>query len=126
MPNIYHQQLLEHAKEPRNKKRLERPTVTSDYSNPSCGDSIVLDLEFDKNKKLISIGYDMEGCAISEASSSLLSEYILEMSYDELLKVNETEFWDLLGVELSPTRKKCALISFNALLGALGKYKSLQ
>lgn len=116
--NIYHQQILEHAKNPRNRKKLKNPTASSNNANPSCGDRVSIDILIE-NGLIKDIGFNGKGCAISQATASILTDYVKNQPVSVIKEFTPEDLWNILGIELSPTRKKCALVSYNTLMDAL-------
>lgn len=112
--------MLEHAKDPRNFGRIENPTLESDDANPSCGDSIKMYFVITDNL-VTNVKFEGTGCAVSQASASILTEHIIGKKVNELREFSEDSFFKLLGFELSPSRRKCALVSYNTLQKALDK-----
>lgn len=112
--SIYSELILDHYQNPLNFGKLKNPTAHSYVSNPLCGDEIYLTIIIDKNKvrKVKFIG---KGCAVSIASSSMLTEYLKGKSKEELQKIDKDFIIKMLGIELGVNRMKCALLSFEAL-----------
>ena len=116
--SIYQEEILAHYRDPQNFGRLQQPTKTSQSDNPLCGDMIVLDVIV-KDNVVVDCKYEAHGCAVSIASASLLSEYSKGKSKEELLRLDKNFIIELLGIELSPNRLKCALLPLEALHNAL-------
>ena len=112
--SIYQEEILAHYHDPQNFGRLAKPTNTSDLSNPLCGDTIAMDILL-KDDIVTDCKYDAKGCAISIASASLLSEYCKGKPKEELLRLDKNFIIELLGIDLSPNRLKCALLPLEAL-----------
>ncbi len=121
MDDLYREQILNHYREPRNKGRLETADISSADDNPLCGDRIELDLRLDAEGRVVEVGWDGQGCAISMASASMLSEEIQGKTLDELRGLGKDDILEMLGIELGPVRLKCALLSLKVLkAGAYG------
>lgn len=115
MDDLYREQILDHYKNPRNYGDLVNPTVSSEEYNPLCGDRIFLQLLINKGK-IMDVKFKGEGCAISTASASLLTEYIKSKNISDLKKLEGQDVLPILGIEnLSPGRLKCALLPLEAL-----------
>lgn len=112
--SIYQEMILDHYRNPRNASVLDDATGTIMLNNPLCGDNIEFTIKED-NERIIDVGYKATGCAISVATASMLSEYILGKTKDELKKLDKNFIIDLIGIELSPNRIKCALLPLEAL-----------
>ena len=92
--------------------------MTYEGSNPLCGDRITLMLGI-RDGVVAEVGFTGRGCAISQASASLLTDEIKGKPLDEVAKLNTQDLLDLLGIEISPARLKCALLSLDTLEHAL-------
>lgn len=112
--SIYQEIILDHYRNPRNNGKLKNPTATISVSNPLCGDIIQMDIE-EADGKLLAVAYSGQGCAISQAAASLLTEHVKGKSKDEIMKLDKDNVYELLGIQLSPNRVKCALLSLEAL-----------
>ncbi|WP_254864321.1 Fe-S cluster assembly sulfur transfer protein SufU [Halovivax gelatinilyticus] len=112
--DMYRQQILDHYKNPRNYGELEDPTFSHVGENPMCGDEIKMDvvLDEDGDQPVIErVAFSGDGCAISQASASLLSEQLPGMTVEELLEMDRDDVTELLGVDISPMRIKCAVLA---------------
>ncbi|MBD3363362.1 SUF system NifU family Fe-S cluster assembly protein [Candidatus Dojkabacteria bacterium] len=104
---MYRQQMLDHYKNPRNEGEMDNPTHTSELENISCGDEIKVYLRV-KDDKLSDIKFQGKGCAICLASASMTFEDIKGKTLDYISKLDISNVEKLIGIELSPSRKKCA------------------
>ena len=120
--NIYRQNILEHYKNPENFGVLLNANLKFKESNPLCGDEIQIELKLEKNK-VKEAKFIGKGCAISQASADILIDHIKNKSLNEIKKLTKEDLLKLLGIELTPTRLKCALLSLNALKNALENEK---
>ena len=109
--DLYREQILDHYKRPRNYGELEDPTFSHRGENPVCGDEITIDIELDEDDRIEEIAFRGEGCAISQAAASLLSGELVGMSLEELYELDRDDIVDLLGVDISPMRIKCAVLA---------------
>lgn len=109
--SLYREQILDYYANPRNKGRLQSPTFSAVDWNPVCGDKIRLDVKF-KQDRVEESRFDGEGCAISLAAASMLTEKIKDMTKKELSYIKEKDIFDMLGIAISPTRQKCALLGW--------------
>ena len=112
---IYQENILDHYKSPRNFGKIENPSVHHHEYNPLCGDEIEIFLIIDKNKKIADVKFSGKGCAISQASASMLTEQNNGKSLDELKKLTKENILNMLGIPISPVRLKCALLSLDTL-----------
>jgi len=118
--DMYTEMILDLYKNPRNKGALKNPTHESKKINPLCGDELCLQLIID-DQKIKEVKFQGQGCAISQAAASLLTDKIKNISVDEAKHLNKETVLELLHIPISPARLKCALLSLDALQGALNK-----
>jgi nitrogen fixation protein NifU and related proteins len=116
--SIYQELILDHYNNPRNHGTLPNPSGKVDVFNPLCGDKLHMEV-LDKDGKVESIAFSGEGCAISQASASMLTEYAKGKTKQELMDLKKEAIIEMIGVELSPNRLKCALLSWEALIKIL-------
>ncbi|HEY8762468.1 MAG TPA: SUF system NifU family Fe-S cluster assembly protein [Candidatus Dormibacteraeota bacterium] len=117
---FYREYILDHYKNPRNFGRLESPTLSHEEDNPLCGDIIGIDLAV-KDGNIADVRFHGRGCAISQASASLLTERLKGLSLEEARKISKEDVFEDLGIDISPARIKCALLSLKVLkVGAWG------
>ena len=110
--DMYRQQILDHYKNPRNYGELEEATYTHVGENPMCGDTIEMDVVLDDDEDTIEqVAFRGDGCAISQASASMLSEQLVGTSVEELEAMDRDDITDMLGVDISPMRVKCAVLA---------------
>ena len=119
--DIYAQNILAHYKNPRNHGPLTSPDATATVKNPYCGDVIELALKFGGQGKLGAVSFTGQGCAISQAAMSILSEELVGLSKEELLAFGREEMLAMLGIKIGPGRLKCALLGLRALRQVLGQ-----
>jgi len=121
--DIYREKLLDHYNNPRNYGELAKATASSKLENVSCGDAISMQLQL-KDKHLQDIKFTGEGCAIAIAAASILSEYAKGKDVNFLQKLSLAELLELMNVQLTPSRLKCASLSLDTLKKALLASKS--
>ena len=110
--DMYREQILDHYKRPRNYGELPEPTFSHVGENPVCGDEIKIDVVLDEDGERIErVAFTGDGCAISQASASLLTQELPGMSLNELAELDRDDAIGLLGVEISPMRVKCAVLA---------------
>ena len=119
MDDLYRDYILEHYRRPHNFGVIEDPTASFEGSNPLCGDRITLQLAV-RDGVVERVGFTGRGCAISQASASLLTDEIKGKTIDDAAGMGSSDVLELLGIEISPARLKCALLSLETLQGALG------
>ncbi|MBI3243822.1 MAG: SUF system NifU family Fe-S cluster assembly protein [Chloroflexi bacterium] len=115
MDDMYRELILDHYKNPRNKGKLEPADISYEDDNPLCGDRIRIDIRLDENNHVKEAAFSGQGCAISQASASMLTEEIVGKSLDELKQIGKENILEMLGIELGPVRLKCALLSLKVL-----------
>jgi len=118
MDQLYRDQILEHYKRPHNFGPLEDFDLEFEDSNPFCGDEQHMRIKLDADGRVAELRFEGKGCAISTAATSLLSDEIEGMSREELLRLDKDFVLDLLGIEISATRLKCALLGLKVVKGA--------
>ncbi|MFP4590347.1 MAG: iron-sulfur cluster assembly scaffold protein [Halobacteriales archaeon] len=110
--DIYRQQILDHYRHPRNYGELDEPTFSHVGENTMCGDHIELDVRLDDETGTIeAVAFRGDGCAISQASASLLTEELVGKTLDDVEALDRDDVLDLLGVDISPMRIKCAVLA---------------
>ncbi len=118
MDPIYKEEIIDHYKNPRNFGRLDDPDIHVDAINPLCGDKLSMELKI-KDGVVQDVAFSGRGCAISQASASMLTEEIIGKPLTELVKTSRQDILDNLGIEVSYARMKCALLSLGLLRLAL-------
>ena len=121
--DLYAENILDHYRSPRGKRVLPSPTVEHAELNPVCGDELTVQLTVE-NDRITDIGWNGTGCAISQASMSILSEELVGKSADDLQRMSKEHVYDLLGVAVGPRRFKCALLSLHTVKNAFRKAKN--
>lgn len=117
MDDMYRDYILDHYKNPRNQGELPGATNTYSDSNPLCGDELSMALRIDDDR-VADVRFSGKGCAISQASASILTEEIKGKTLDEIKAIDRDQILENLGIPISPARIKCALLSLKTLKGA--------
>ncbi len=112
---IYKELILELYRNPLNKKALLEYDAVQKEFNPSCGDEIEIFVKFDKAGKVLDIGHQGQGCAISQAAVSLLSEEVKGKTKEEIQDMTEKDILEMLQIPISHTRIKCATLGLKTL-----------
>ena len=118
MDDLYREQILEHYKRPHNFGPLEDFDLQFEDSNPFCGDEQHVRIKLGDDETVEAVRFEGKGCAISTAATSLLTDELSGMSREQLLRLDRDFVLDLLGIEISATRMKCALLGLKVVKGA--------
>lgn len=114
MNELYTEIILDYFKNPKNKGEISNATHTATELNPTCGDKVTIYLKTDAQGKIQEATFTGEGCAISQAATSMLTEILIGKTIEEAAKIQNEEIYDLLKVPISPGRVKCALLGLVA------------
>lgn len=141
LDDLYREVILDHYRSPRNKHGLDDPTIDVHRNNPLCGDDITIKVSVDAEGVARDVAFEGQGCSISQASASMLTEQITGRPVGEIEKLvenframmageegpSEEELGDLValkGVVKYPVRIKCAVLAWDALQEGLGQVKA--
>jgi nitrogen fixation NifU-like protein len=119
---LYREYILEHYKRPHNwsppAPELEDPDLEAHDLNPLCGDELKVQMRLDDDGRINDIVFSGHGCAISQAAASMISDEVKGMPARELLSLDRKFVLDLLGIDISAQRMKCAMLSLKVLKSA--------
>ena len=110
MDQLYREQILEHYKRPHNFGPLDDFDLEFEDSNPFCGDEQHVFIRLDDDGRVAEIAFEGKGCAISTAATSMLTDELIGMTREEVIRLPKQFVLDLLGIDISATRMKCALL----------------
>ena len=120
MDDLYRDYILEHYRRPHNFGVLESPTAAYEGANPLCGDRITMQLGI-RDGQVAEVAFTGRGCAISQASASLLTDEVKGMTVEQASAFRPADLLELLGIEISPARIKCAMLSLDTFGHALAE-----
>lgn len=112
---MYTETILDYYRNPKNFGKIENPDIKARDSNPLCGDVIEIYLKLNGNNSIEQARFFGEGCAISQAAASMLTEKLEGMSLGEIQRLGKEDVLDMLGIEVSAVRLKCALLGLKVL-----------
>ncbi len=110
MDALYREAILDHYKHPHNFGEIDDADLEFEDTNPLCGDELKVQLKV-RDGKVADVAFSGHGCAISQASASMASDEVIGMDVDELIRLDRAFVLELLGIDISATRLKCALLT---------------
>jgi nitrogen fixation protein NifU and related proteins len=117
MDDLYRDYILDHYKQPRNFGELDEPDLDAHDHNPLCGDELGVHIRLDDGK-IAELRFHGQGCAISQAAASIASDEYVGMDVSAVGELDADWILDLLGIPISATRRKCALLNLKVMRGA--------
>ena len=118
MSDMYQENILDHSRTPRHWGLLDEHTHHAHDDNPLCGDQLEITLLVDEEGRVTDLGWDGQGCAISQATASMLGEELLGKTLDEVKAYSKDAVFEVIGIPLSMNRVKCALLSLKVVKAA--------
>jgi nitrogen fixation NifU-like protein len=116
--DLYRDYILDHYKRPRNFGELESPDLQAHEHNPLCGDELSVQIKV-ADGKIEDLRFQGHGCAISQAAASIASEELKGMELTQIGRLDADWALELLGIPVSATRRKCALLGLKTVRGAV-------
>ncbi len=123
--DLYQQTLMDHYRYPRNRGTLDNADFKSGLYNPSCGDKVAME-GCVQERILTKAVFEGNGCVISQATASLLTEALVGKSIEDIVALDNQFLHTMLGTELGPIRFKCALLPLQALQEGIAQYMQLR
>ncbi|NJL57356.1 iron-sulfur cluster assembly scaffold protein [bacterium] len=116
MDEMYRENILDHAKNPRFPGVLDPADYDFEGDNPLCGDHLHMTMRVDEEGTITDIAWEGNGCAISQATASMLGELVMGKRLDDVRHLSRDDIFDMIGIPLTPNRMKCALLSLRVFI----------
>ncbi|MBS3117960.1 SUF system NifU family Fe-S cluster assembly protein [Candidatus Woesearchaeota archaeon] len=120
---VYRENILAHYREPQNFGEFEIADICNKGLNPLCGDAVEIFVRLNGDKVVEDVRFKGSGCAISQASASMLTETLKGKSLEEVKNISKEDILGMLGIPIGPVRLKCALLSLRVLEGGIVKFE---
>ena len=117
---IYRGKILDHAMNPRNRGVLDPADYSHEDAGSVCGDEVRIDIRV-KGDRVAEVGFSGRGCAVSQASASVLTELLVNMALDDVKALSEDDLLAAVGVPIGPARLECALFALSVLRSGISR-----
>jgi nitrogen fixation NifU-like protein len=117
------ERILDHAERPRGKAKLDDPDLVQAGGNPGCGDVIIWMVHLDGEGRIRDVGWEGQGCNLSQAGASMLSSRLEGLSLDEILDLPADLLIEEIGPQMALTRPACSSLALNTIKTAVYRYK---
>jgi len=121
---MYREYILQHYKSPRNYGHLDDPDIEHEDDNPLCGDQVHIEVALDEDDRIADIRFQGKGCAISQASTSIMTEKVKGKTLAEVKALSKEDVFSWLRIPISPMRVKCALLGLLVLQAGVHRYEA--
>ena len=122
----YIEHLLDHYENPRNRGMLEEADIVLGGGNPGCGDVVTMYLKVDEQERITNVAFEGEGCTISQAGASVVTEMVLGKQLSEIEEMDLNTMIDELGRDVVVSRTRCATLGLGTVKGAIAEYRRRQ
>jgi nitrogen fixation NifU-like protein len=119
----YVENIVDHYEHPRNKGRMEDADIQLGGGNPGCGDLITVYLKIGDDDRVDAVSFEGDGCTISQAGGSIVTEIVKGLSLDEIKALGLDEITDEMGEEIVRSRVRCATLALGTLQAAVDQYR---
>ncbi len=127
MDDLYREDILDHYEHPHHHGALADADISIGDNNPSCGDRITIDVKLSPDRtRITNIAFNGDGCVISQAATSMLMDAVVGISVADVQRLDRQAVLNLLGIPLTPTRVKCAMLGLKVLQAGLYRHLAEQ
>lgn len=119
----YIENILDHHDRPRNRRRLSGADIEASGGNPGCGDIVVVYARLDESGRVVEAAFEGEGCTISQAAASMLTEEVEGKTLDEVKDMSYEDIIEEMGPEVVSTRTRCATLALSTLKAAIDRHR---
>lgn len=116
--DLYVEEIISHYEHPYNKRKMEKSDADFKEDNPLCGDVLIMHIKID-NGRISDISFEGNGCAISQAAASILTDHVKGMKIQDVKKIDYEKIKELIGIDPGPARMNCATLAIKTLDGAI-------